>query len=249
MQDFRVPDPLQHQAQEFQQRMDEIDLEFQQSLERTTRQIEQFQRESSQPPQTENVWPIVTLTATVFLGLAVLAVLAIREHRTRRRRQRVARQVVDRVARQAVDIVALVWDEIDPEEIRRVIDGFEIDPAHAEIFKVVMMTQAMCWPMPWYRLDIPKLLESIGRYVAGEPWSVQAEADAPDQNRDESSTTAQASADASSESLEFVPAAEEKPNQLEAICANGHTFAVPAIYAGAHRKCPQCGSRALVGYE
>ncbi len=72
MQDFPVPDPLQHQAQEFQQRMDELDLEFQQSLERTKSEIEQFQRESSQPPQAENFWPIVTLAAAVFLGLAVL---------------------------------------------------------------------------------------------------------------------------------------------------------------------------------
>ncbi len=238
MQDFRVPDPLQHQAQEFQQRMDELDLEFQQSLERTKSEIEQFRRESSQPPQAENVWPIVTLAAAVFLGLAVLA---IREHRTRRRRQRVANQ--------AAAIVALVWDEIDPEEIRRVIDGFQIDRAHAETFKTAMMMHAVYLPMPWYRLDIPRLLEAIGRYVAGQNWSVQAEEEATDRNRDESSTTARASADASSESLEFVPAAEEKPNQLEVICPNGHTFAVPAIYAGAHRTCPQCGGKALVGHE
>lgn len=238
MQDFRVPDPLQHQAQEFQQRMDEIDLEFQQSLERTKSEIEQFQRESSQPPQAENVWPIVTLAAAVLLGLIVLT---IREHRTRRRRQRVANQ--------AAAIVALVWDEIDPEEIRRVIDEFQIDLAYAETFKTAMMINALCLPMPWYRLDIPRLLEAIGRYIAGQPWSVKAKEDATDQHRDESSTIAQASADASRESLKSVPAAEEKPNQLEVICPNGHTFAVPAIYAGAHRKCPQCGSRALVGSE
>ncbi len=101
--------------------------------------------------------------------------------RTRRRRKRVANQ--------AAAIVALVWDEIDPEEIRRVIDGLQIDRAHAETFKTAMMVHAVCLPMPWYRLDIPRLLEAIGRYVAGQPWSVQAEEEATDQNREESSTT------------------------------------------------------------
>lgn len=225
MQDFRVPDRLQSEAQEFQQRMDEIDRKVQQSLERTKR-------------QEENIWPIVTLAATICLGLTIRA---IREHRTRRRRQHVATQ--------AAAIVALVWEDVDPEEIRRVIDEFQIDRAYAETFKTAMMMNALFLPMPWYRVDIPKLLEAIGRYVAGQPWSVKAEEVATGQDREESRTITQAPADASRESLKSVTAAAEKPPQLEVICPNGHTFAVPAIYAGAHRKCPQCGSRALVGSE
>lgn len=205
MQDFRVPDRLQSEAQEFQQRMDEIDRKVQQSLERTKR-------------QEENIWPIVTLAATICLGLTIRA---IREHRTRRRRQHVAAQ--------AAAIVALVWEDVDPEEIRRVIDEFQIDRAYAETFKTAMMMNALFLPMPWYRVDIPKLLEAIGRYVAGQPWSVKAKEDATNQNLDNFSTTAQAAIDPPSESLKFVAAVEEKPDQQEVICPSGHTFLVPAM--------------------
>lgn len=238
MQDFRALGSVQHQAEEFEKRLDQIELEFQQSLKRTKGQIEQFQNPSSKPLAAENVWPIVTLTATVCLGLTILA---IREHRRKRHRQRIANH--------AAAIVALIWEDADPGEIRRTIDEFQIDRADAETFKNAMMMNALFMPMPWYRVDIPKLLEAIGGYVAGQPWSVKAEEVATDHQRSESNAIMQASADASRESLQSVPAATERPPQLEVICPNGHTFAVPVLDAGAHRTCPQCGSRALVNSE
>lgn len=238
MQEIHVPDPLHRKAEEFQQRVDSINLEFQQSLEKTKSEIEQFHRSSSRPPTEKNVWPIVTLAATICLGLSIWV---LREHRTKRRRQHVENQ--------AATVVALVWDEIDPDEIRRVIDEFQIDRADVETFRTAMMKNALGLPLPWYRLDIPGLLEAIGRYVAGQPWTVKAEGDSTDQNRGESFRFAQASPDAARDSLRPAPATAGNPNQLEVICPNGHTFAVQAIYAGAHRKCPQCGSLAIARSE
>jgi hypothetical protein len=201
MQDFRAPGSVQHQAEEFKKRLDQIDLEFQQSLKRTKGQIEQFQNASSEPSAEENVWPIVTLTAAVCLGLTILA---IREHRKKRHRQRVANQ--------AAAIVALIWEDADPGEIRRTIDEFQIDRADAETFKTAMMMNAFFMPMPWYRLDIPRLLQAIGRYVAGQPWSMKAMDDAAEHHPDKAFTAAEASNDASRESLRSLSAAEEKPS-------------------------------------
>ncbi|MCA9116535.1 MAG: hypothetical protein KDA79_15735 [Planctomycetaceae bacterium] len=75
---------------------------------------------------------------------------------------------VEQLRRDAWTVAAMIAEDADREQIFAKVDEFNVTPSQVPEFLMALKLSMMTLPNPWYRPDIPELVEEVCQRVAGE---------------------------------------------------------------------------------
>lgn len=177
----RMPASLERQQQEAERRLQEVQQEHEQEMaewDQRFRQLDEARQKQEAP-----AWvPYVMLPAA--LGLLALVIWHARREQSRQNQscgeargallQQEPMQSVSApddppqsYRRDAWTVAAMIAEDADRERILAKVDELALQPEEVQDFLVVFRMSMLTLPMPWYRPDIPQLVEEVCQRVTG----------------------------------------------------------------------------------
>lgn len=148
-----MPEPpphVQRAIQDLDRKLAEHKSRMQKLRQEHQREIEKREEERQEAP----LW-VPVLMLMVLIGLIGAGIFF--ERRQKRRRQVVASQ--------ARTIYFLILEEKDPEEIWAALTKLELTKKDVPAFRLGLTAAMLSVPLPWYRPDVPNLVQEIHQYL------------------------------------------------------------------------------------